>query len=209
MADYRAQSMGGSGLKWERKGYFGNGNVEPLFDTLSGRRALVVGSGWGVFDEFRRYASPECVVFAVNDVGVYLPRIDHLVSLHADKLRLWRDLRANTMSQGYGNTDFKTHTGFYAAGGIDYCWEYLTPIFALSGYFAMQIAYLMGAEWIFLLGCPGDSTPRFWETETVNKSYQQQGVLDQLKHEMKRNPDFFNRVRSASGFTRRFFGGIE
>jgi hypothetical protein len=192
---------------WEHRGYSGSGNVEDLLDSLRGRSALVCGSARGVFDDFTKLYDGSQVVFAANDVGVYLPRVDHLVSLHYDKLVHWAALRADPSSKPVGNTDFKTHTAHLGKSGIDYGWQGLCPLMVLSGYFAMQVAYLMGCDRIVLVGCPGDNSRRFWETNFNNPAYTQEGVLKQLRQEMGRLPEFKATVRSASGWTREFFGG--
>ena len=207
MAQY-ATSAGSFPHGWEHAGYTGSGNVESLLNSLRGRSALVCGSGQGVFEDFKKIYDGSQVVFAVNDVGVYLPHVDHFLSLHAGKLKHWAALRADESSKPVGNTEFKTHTGHVEKAGIDYGWQSLCPLFALSGYFAMQVAYLMGCDPIVLLGCPGDLRPRFWETATVNQAYTQAGVLDQVTKEMARLPDFKKKVRSASGWTREFFGAL-
>jgi hypothetical protein len=196
-------------MAWQAKGYSGSGNVEGLIDSLQSRTAIVAGNAKGVFEEVQSVGIEEVVVFAVNDCGMYLPHMDHLVSLHTPKLIFWAMLRRDGSSKSVGNIDFKTH-GAYVGNGPDYIWEGLSPLMALSGYFAMQLAYLMGCERIILCGCPGDLTPRFWETgpRTDNFDYQTDGVIQQLTQEMARLPEFKSKVRSMSGFTKEFFGGV-
>ena len=98
---------------------------------------------------------------------------------------------------------------------VNYVWEGLTTLFALSGYFAMQIAYIMGAELIVLCGCPGESKRRFFEHASradfgygSGSASSDSGVRIQLLKEMGRLPQFAERVRSMSGFTQEFFGGM-
>ncbi len=190
---------------WNFRGYYGAGNTVGLLDSLHGRTAIVAGAAEGVFDEVERASQGvEPVYFAANDVGVYLPFVDHLVSLHSDNLVHWAALRADKRQR----LSFRTHS----LDSADYNWEQVTPVFALSGYFAMQIAWLMGCEKIILCGCPGDNTRRFfdarprenWRREVM--LYQEEGVLQQLEDEMRRLPDFKAAVRSMSGFTKDFFG---
>jgi hypothetical protein len=98
---------------------------------------------------------------------------------------------------------------------VDYAWEFLTPIMALSGYFAMQIAWLMGCSPIILAGCPGDGTPRFFEAKQrggfqygSGETGSDKGIRQQVVNEMNRVPEFKAAVRSMSGWTREFFGGV-
>lgn len=220
MTTRNAASMGVVGSTWQTSGYAGQGNVGDLIGTLKGRVAIVVGSGEGVFKEldllkgsaFFTYPCglPEdCVIFAVNDIGMFLPKVDHWVSLHGANLGAWKHVRwMHPRENEY--TKYHCDTSYAC---IDYVWDKLTPTFALSGYFAMQLAYIMGADRIILCGCPGDSTRRFFDMpgrrrEAGKFSYDEQGVKDQVVKEMERLPYFKARVRSMSGWTREFFGGL-
>lgn len=206
MGQYTAETYRGIDLRWEHKGYFGNGSVEGLFDSLRGRSAIVAGNGHGVFEEFENVSrETNSVVFAANDVGMYLSRVDHFVSLHPTKLKAWVEIRRDKFSRPIGNLDFKVHS--HGAPKIcDYDWQDLTPLMSLSGYFAAQIAYLMGCEPIILCGCPGDATPRFFETKCENSAYE--NSQDQIKKEMIFKPEFKRVIRSCSGWSKRFFGGV-
>lgn len=178
-----------------------------LIDSLRGHAAIVAGSGLGVFDEVTRAraALGEPVVFAVNDVAVLLPRVDHMVSLHTPKLNHWVALRSDETSKGYGNRDFKVHDGGIYGAMPFYQWRGLVPMMALSGYFAMQVAYLMGCDPVVLCGCPGDITPCFWQAEQSSMVYARISQT-QIIDEMKYKPEFRKVVRSMSGWTREFFG---
>lgn len=208
MPEYNAQTFGSYGAEWDHKGYCGSGNVSGLLDSLQGRTAIVAGNGRGVFEEVEVVDMGKEVIFAVNDVGVLLPRVDHFVSLHTPKLDLWVELRRDPSSTGYGNRDFRVHDAALYGERDWYQWKLLTPIMALSGMFAAQIAYLMGCESIILCGCPNDDTPRFWETGNIsgNKSYVE--VQRQIKQEMAFKPEFKKAVRSMSGWSKEFFGGF-
>ncbi len=192
---------------WEAKGYCGAGNVADLIDSQQGRPAIIAGNGRHVFEEVLRVSDSseyrDALSFAANDVGVYLPRVDYMVSMHSLKLEHWAALR-----QARSNTtkprDFEIHDGGIFGERPWYQWKDLTPLMGLSGYFAMQIAYLMGCEPIMLCGCPGDATPRFWELECNNPGY----VSSQrdLKAQLDARPKFKSSVRSMSGWTREYFG---
>lgn len=211
-----AESMGTFGSTWEHGGYSGKGNVAPLLGSLSGRGAIVCGNGVGVFDELKdaieRINDPDPVIFGCNDVGMYLPKMDHWVSLHPDNLAVWRSVR---WLGPKSKEDLKLHS-VDPRGFVDYTWEGLTPSFALSGYFAMQIAYLMGAEQIILCGCPGSAVNRFFEAEP-RKTFSygggttdaDDGVREQLEREMDRLPEFKAKVRSMWGWTQGFFGPLK
>lgn len=200
---------------WISRGYHGNGdgrqNIVGLIDSMLGGTALIVGSGGRINEILEDYDAivarhPECKIFAVNDVGVYLPRVDHLVSLHEDNLKHWAALRADK------HKDFKTHALIEA----DWNWEGIVPIMPISGLFAMQIAWVMGADRIFLVGCPNDATPRFFENKPreafqygAGKGQSDVGVRRQLLDEMRRLPDFKAAVRATSGWSMDFFGSLD
>lgn len=196
--------------EWEAKGYVGGGNVGDLIDSLQGRPAIVAGSARGVFGEVDRATSffgGRALVFAVNDVGVLLPRVDHFVSLHTPRLDYWVAIRRDPTGASYGNVDFRVHDGGLHGPRLWYQWSKLTPTMSYSGYFAAQIAYLMGCSPVVLCGCPGDDTPRFWEKQSRPGAYAK-GQAN-IKQEMEFKPDFKKVVRSMSGWSREFFGGLD
>lgn len=206
--------MGKIGSTWESKGYCGAGNVSGLLDSLRGRPAVVCGNAQGVFDEYEavmRILGRDAVIFAANDVGMYLDRVDHFVSLHTDKLSYWQGVR---WQNNKGVDRMEIHAPDEKPF-VDHIWAGLNPIFALSGYFAMQVAYLMGCESIVLCGCPGSSCKRFFESQPrCDFSYGggvnggDAGVRDQVTNEMNRLPEFKARVRSMSGWTQEYFGAF-
>lgn len=206
MTVYNTPGMGSYGSTWQHAGYSGAGNVEDLFGSLRGQPAVICGNGRGVFEELnktmRLLGESTPVVFGVNDVGMYLPRMDHWVSLHYDNLRAWKTVRWLTPRE-------QEKVRYHSVDGdqASFIWTGLNPLFALSGYFAMQIAYLMGADLIVLCGCPGDSTPRFFD-DGLGLDYGRDGLWEQVAQECHRVPELKERVRSMSGRTRDFFGGI-
>lgn len=193
---------------WKAHGYSGYGNVASLIDSLKSQTAVVCGNGAGVFDELelvkRKYDN--FVVFAVNDVGMFLPQVDHWVSYH-NKFEPWESVRKLNYEKKY-----KTHTlGYYA----DYIWTGLDPNFLLSGYFAVQIAHIMGCELIILCGCPGSTSKRFFEAHPrpdfsygSGQSQSDYDVRRQFVSEMSRVAGLQSKLRSMSGWTRSYLGGI-
>lgn len=205
--------MGTHGSTWQAKGYCGAGNVEPLIDAHKGQPAVVCGNAQGVFEDYERlltkFEKTYPVVFAVNDVGMYLPRVDHWVSLHGQKLEGWSVVRRLAPRE-----NAKTHS-IDEKFGLDYNWALLMPLFTLSGYFAMQIAWLMGCSPIVLIGCPGNPQRRFFDAHQRTdfgygggENSQDNVVRQQLIDEMNRIPDFKRTVRSTRGWTREFFGSL-
>lgn len=208
-----AATMETYGSEWQARGYCGHAGVETLLGSLAGRHAIVAGNAEGVFQEVEdaRLLLNDPVIFAANDVGVYLKKLDHWVTLHTDKLGVWKSCRWQTHE---GMEDTKYH-GIEARPFVNYVWAGLTPLFPLSGYFAMQLAFIMGASRIVLCGCPGTNTRRFFEAAArhdesrYGAGYDSHGIREQLENEMQRLPEFKAAVRSMSGYTREFFGAPE
>ncbi len=192
---------------WYHRGYTGLGNVEPLLDSCLGRTAIIAGSARGVFEEVDKIYERSSLVFAANDVGMYLPHVDHFVSLHTSKLDLWVAIRRDPASKAPGNLNFQVHDAGLFGERDWHQWRALTPLMALSGMFAAQIAYLMGCSPIILCGCPNDDTPRFFELEG-RRDNAYRNVQYSIKQEMAYKPDFKAVIRSMSGWSKEFFGGI-
>lgn len=205
--------MGTYGATWEAAGYAGAGSVASLINSLLGQPAVVVGGARGVFEDYDRVLAHYrggIVVFAANDVGMYLPRLDHWCSLHTDNLGLWKPVR-------WMHAHAQENTKYHSTDPrpfIDYVWEGLRPLFCLSGLFAMQLAWIMGASPIILVGCPMDATPRFFESKIKPGQFAYGGgaqgadfsVREQVMKEMMRLPEFCEAVRSMSGWSREYFG---
>lgn len=199
-----AASMGSYGASWIAAGYSGCGNVEDLIGTLGGYTVVVCGNAAGVFDELTDALSraEKPIIFAVNDIGMFLPKVDHWVSLHGEKMEHWMNVR---WDQNFSSPIMHSIQDVHP---VTIIWDKLTPLMALSGYFAMQIAYIMGASQIVLCGCPGEPKARFFEGSKREDFDYAGGTRDQLIGEMNRLPDFKNRVRSMSGWTKSYFGGL-
>jgi len=215
---------------WSFKGFTGEGgNVEPLLREGGAGTAIVAGSARPVFDEVRAVlrVHPAATIFAVNDTGLYLPKFHHWVSIHHERLQWWDKCRRSRWSEdaaeleafmlhgeGKGPKPYHTHS-ILEPKHYDYHWAALEPMYALSGFFAMQIAYLMGFDRIILCGCPGYRAARFFDPEEGKKwnnpddSYSDVGIMTQLKTDAKHRPELRSRVRSVSGFTADWFGRPE
>jgi hypothetical protein len=137
--------------------------------------------------------------------------MDHWCSLHSDNLGLWKGVRW-THHRGQEDTEYHAIDD---RPFVDHNWGSITPMFALSGYFAMQVAAVMGCDPIILAGCPGESKRKFFEAgPRADFSYgggsadADQGIRRQFESEMRRLPALKARLRSMSGWTQRFLGGI-
>lgn len=226
MTEWNTPGMGTYGSTWQHAGYSGAGNVAGLLDSLRGRPAIVCGNAAGVFEELEEAkrllflaraltnngaigGTSEPVIVAANDVGMYLDVLDHWVTLHTDNLAAWKAVRwlhhRGAESTQYHAPDEKPP--------VNWVWSGLNPHFALSGYYATQIMWLMGCRPIVLCGCPGTPARRFFEAQPRadfgyggGQATSDQNIRRQVEQEMKRLPEFKRAVRSMSGWTREFFG---
>ena len=221
MTTRTAESFPQSYAGWSAHGYAGNGNTSQLVDSEKDRPCIIAGGSYMVFNDIlearRRMLRSGIVndterplIIAANDVGMFLPEVDHWVSLHTDNLSVWKSVRWLQQKP----VEPKLH-GIDKRPFVDYWWEGLSPLFALSGYFAMQIAHIMGCNPIVLCGCPGSQVKRFFELEArpdfgygSGPAGSDEGIRQQLIREMNRLPDFKSKVSSMSGWTREFFGSL-
>lgn len=215
MANFNTPGMGVYGSTWQAGGYSGAGNVARLLDSLAGRVAAICGNADTVFDELQQvrtmFSYEKLVVFGVNDVGMYIDRLDHWVTLHYSNLKVWKAVR---WAEGRGTHETHYHS-IVEGPEVEYAWQGLNPNFPLSGYFAAQVAYLMGADQIILCGCPGSPARRFFEAELRQDfgygggpSVSDVNIRQQFVGEMNRVPNFKDRLRSMSGWTREYLGGV-
>lgn len=116
--------------------------------------AIVLGSGRSAWDDLRAIGQPEVPVFAVNDMAVFAPRVDHAVSHHARKLPLWRDLRGSShpiqlhSSSRRDNSTGRPWPGFHGGGS--------------SALLAVRIALALGHAPIYVAGVPLDGRGHLW-----------------------------------------------
>ena len=214
MTNFNTPGMGINGSSWQAHGYSGNGNVAELIDSERGRAAIICGGAVTVFSEFmeaRSLLPANVAIFAVNEVGMFLPHVDHWASLHGKNLQTWKPVRwlhPKTPEQTLCHS-------IDSLENLHYNWSGLSPLMALSGYFAMQIAWIMGFCPIVLCGCPGTPTRRFFDLQPRQdfgyggyKYAADENVRDQVIQEMQRIPEFKECVASMGGWTRSYFGGI-
>jgi hypothetical protein len=147
---------------------------------------MVVGGAdcvWGDIVALAERGYTDLPVFAVNDMGVDLARLDHWVTLHPEKLGAWQDARA-------------------AWGGSDayVVWEYNGDDWGgSSGLFAVRIAMDLGFKRVILCGVPMDDRPH-----VSGKAWPNVGEFRPAWEE--RRELLAPVVRSMSGWTREQFG---
>lgn len=125
--------------------------------------AMILGGASCVWDDVLAlealYGRPwDGLVVACNDIGSHWPRrLDHWVTLHAERLVGWQEVRKK-----YG------HPNGYVTWGRK--WQNRTDRFlkpwagGASGMYAAQVAYELGCRTVVLCGIPMTGTPHFSES---------------------------------------------
>lgn len=138
-----------------------------MSDLVHPQRALILGGGSTVWKDIQAweaiYGKPwDGRVIVANDIGAHWPgEIDVWVSLHANKIAKWQELRAangHAGSRAYetwgkvGHGAFAQHTVIPWAGGS-------------SGMLAVQVARDIGCTRAVLCGIPMTATAHFQESK--------------------------------------------
>lgn len=160
-------------------------------------RALVVGGAACVWDDLAALGTWDGLLICVNDVGAAYPgRVDHWVSLHANKFPVWKRQRATNG----GNMDFVTwsqpgaksrYTDRWLGG-----WRY-----GSSSFLAVGVAFDVGATEVVLCGVPMQAEhAHFFDAKP----------WDQVDRYTKAWVDSLHLIRgrvfSMSGYTRELLG---
>ena len=140
----------------------------------------------------------------VNQMGIFMPNIQHWFTIHSSILPGWQDVRADAV-RGL-NSDYVTHS---KQGGVqtDVNWTIRPHHGTTSGMAAIMVALCLGYERVVLAGIPADDTGHFYpadsmsETEFCETYGQYKGNWLELEHTA-----FDGRVRSLSGNTKKWFG---
>lgn len=160
------------------------GGAVCVWDDLAELERLVGGAWSGV-------------TLAVNEVGAAYPgRLDHWVSLHPEKFRLWEPQRR-------GNTDYIKWGGTWERqspppGTVDR----VIPVWGVgtSVMHAIAVAFTLQIPKIVIAGTPLDASPHFHSDKPWKQGrFHHKAWTDHY-------PKMKDRVRSMSGWTRELLG---
>jgi hypothetical protein len=165
--------------------------------------AVVVGSGRCVWDDLRALRGRTLTSFAVNDMVVYAPDVQHAVSHHQVKLPHWVALRTRRPDRKGRERNLTVHAS--APGpGIDRAW----PQFRAGGsstLLAVRIALALGHEAVFVAGVPLDAGGYVWADPEETTAYD---FARYRKAWEDARADLVARgVRGVSGYLRVLLGG--
>lgn len=189
---------------WEYRGIKGGGQPPSYLGKYHGN-LIILGGARCVWSDFQKlkdtgYAAQ---VMAVNDVGMYFDQsLDHWVSMHANFLSLWAQLRKGHSLMGH---ECLTHTR-EPYPGIRVAWD-LQPYGFESGLFAAQVGLCLGYEQIVLCGVPQDGSGHFYDPPWMPGGEHSDGNgLKAFRHIVEQTPELRRSVRSMSGWTKELLG---
>lgn len=153
-------------------------------------KAVVLGGGDTLWTDLAQVPDKRTVI-AVNDAGVaYKGRLDYWVTLHAEKLPMWKRQRS-------GNPDYIT-VSRHQRKGVDRVIPELWR--GSSGLYAAQVALELEYDDIVLCGVPMTLTSHFFDNSPWEHCPKyRRGWNEAL-------PELQGRVTSLSGWTRELLG---
>ena len=206
---------------WNYRGIQGEGSAPPGLAGTYGKSLIIIGCGrhvWQELSDYPRYQYGPMEapynrdvepldIMAINEIGLYLPHVDHWVSMHDDVLRHLHEIRkrlglAETML--HSNTPVSYDTHCYCCGGMVY-WRFLVNL-GCSGLLAVHIALMLGYEEIILAGIPADNEGNFYQPLGMHGVHGANRAKERWLMALRRTPLITDRVRSLSGMTRDLLG---
>lgn len=168
--------------------------------------ALVVGCGPSVFEELLNFRTQfpfaEYVIWAVNDVGMYIAeRIHHLVCID---FPLFGVVRARRELAGY-NTDYVTHSWAGHEENADVTWQFGKRISRNSGMAAIPMALGWGHKKVVTVGVPMDGSGHFYDQGSGRPTAAFPNILNRTPHARPIH-ELRASLRSMSGLTATAWG---
>lgn len=160
---------------------------------------LVVGGAGCVFDDLAKAGNmfrPDCII-AINDIMTRLPRVDHAVTMHPEKMHTWLEQRqANGFSE---IVSFWTgHDKILPKSSLPY--KKFKNNKGGSGLLAVEIAMYLGFTKIILAGIPLEARQGHFFDDFVWREC----ILYRVVWEHRGNT--LPNVRSFSGWTKEQYG---
>jgi hypothetical protein len=171
--------------------------------------ALVCGSARCLWSDLSMVGSLEgsATIIAVNVTAQFLPRVQHIVSLHGDFPGLMRQIRAHMdVALTEHRPPIVTHSN-RSAPGIDRVWAF--PATGSSSLFGVRVALGLGFDRVICCGVPLDSSGRFYDDPRRPAVWDWGGGGGRPYREAwsaAAATEFDGRVRSCSGWTRTLLG---
>ena len=188
---------------WEHNNITGRGDFPPVLLNRFRGKAMVLGSGRGVWEDLKGFNPKGWGIVAVNTMGLfYRDRVDHIASLHPDEPNYWRDLRKPYFCD---DSPVITHCNAGRNPNADHTWAIEGGNNGTSGLFGVMLALALGYERVVLAGIPLDDSGHFYDPpDKLSGGFRSSFIRSEW---IKTSQLFFHdRVRSKSGWTREHLG---
>ena len=179
--------------------------------------ALIIGGGACVWDDLDaleamvgRWRGP---VFAVNDAACrrdvngrcWTRKIDHFCTLHAEKVARWKQERRKLVLSLGRSTEWDYFETWSCTKRTPVDHHFSGNTKGSSGLYAVSVAFHLGHPRVVLCGVPMDNRRNAFRDETEWKAYRRytDAWVDRARNA---RPEFVDRIRSMSGWTREKFG---
>ena len=176
-------------------------------------RLVIVGSGRCVWDDLQKLWPITDDVMCVNDMIMFYPEdIDHIFSLHGNKLATWWAARFIPYKQRFTKIP-KFHTANNEQNVPSHYrrWDFAGG--GTSGLAACFAGIGLGYDSIVLCGVPIDNSGHFWEAPWEGTNFQREiaNAHGQIRGDGRRfwvnaKEKFNGRVKSMSGYTKKLLG---
>ncbi len=162
-------------------------------------RVAVVGGAAGGLEELERLGDWPGLIVGVNDTAGELRRLDHLCTLHPEKLPEWLEAR---VAQGLPGTPVTWGWAGAHPRHVESCDRVIKGwASGSSGLFAVSVALLeLRASQIVLCGVPMGPEVNRWRGEPWIYAFRHRPQWEERRREMAPH------VRSWSGWTRQLLG---
>ena len=172
------------------------------------RIAIVAGSARCLWPDLAQAQAlaPHAAIIAVNVTAQFLPRVDHIVSLHKDLPGLLRILRVHMDMALKEHAPATITHSIRMAHGIDRVWD--LPATGTSSLLGARVALGLGYERVILAGVPLDSSGRFFDPPGVSQWDWDgpQGDPTREAWRAAKDTEFGGAVFSLSGWTHTLLG---
>lgn len=189
-----------------------NATSSPIYPHKHEGPVLVCGSAWGLADDLlaAKKIYPDAPIIAVNHSAQVLKALA-IFTQHPRKMVKWAAIQQARFGEGFtthaaGTAHVATKLGRTPEiSGIDYWWDGVA-CGGTSGWGARRLAHFMGFELVVLCGIPIEVGGYY--DGAISKSNKHQATIRHYQEQIKKDTLMHDNVKSMSGWTKKFFGGI-
>lgn len=188
-------------MVWTLRGITGEGGEIPEIAGQCSGRLLVCGCGPGLWRDMALAQGRFDAIMAVNDAIALIPQpLTHAASVEHRLLGHWAGIRGRRQ-----RSRFLTHCP-RPAPGVDHVWRLGTGLGGTSALFAALVGLCLGYGSVLLAGVPLSNGGHFWGPPAEVSRHDDACVRKVWRETALHVPEFRERVRSLSGWTRDLLG---